>query len=272
MREGQIVVSEGRSLVGTVSKTFSNYSWVTLITDPKSAVSAIVQESRAEGVVAGNYDASLNMEFVGQGAAVKTGRLRPHVGRWRGLSRRHRHRPRSDGEEDRPGSLPERERRSPREPLEHRAGARAHELRAAEAGAALMRYWTGAAIAFFLALLQASSIEQFSVLGVTPNLLLVLLVSWLVVRGLDDVLPNDRRRRASPSGSSGYKRRAWCCSRCCPIAGLGVLREMHIIHSDLLARVGIGRRGHRRLRDDHASPLHGFWRWTTMSQRPCGAP
>ena len=52
-----------------------------------------------------------------------------------------------------------------------------------------MRYCTGAAIALFLALLQASSIEQFKVLGVTPNLLLVLLVSWLVVRGLDDVLP-----------------------------------------------------------------------------------
>jgi rod shape-determining protein MreC len=72
-REGQIVVSEGRSLVGTISKTFDSYSWVTLITDPKSAVSAIVQESRAEGVVAGNYDASLNMEFVGPGAAVKKG-------------------------------------------------------------------------------------------------------------------------------------------------------------------------------------------------------
>lgn len=73
VREGQIVVSEGRSLVGTISKVFDSYAWVTLITDPKSAVSAIVQESRAEGVVAGNYDASLNMEFVGQGAAVKKG-------------------------------------------------------------------------------------------------------------------------------------------------------------------------------------------------------
>jgi rod shape-determining protein MreC len=73
VREGQIVVSEGRSLVGTISKAFDSYAWVTLITDPKSAVSAIVQESRAEGVVAGNYDASLNMEFVGQGAAVKQG-------------------------------------------------------------------------------------------------------------------------------------------------------------------------------------------------------
>lgn len=73
VREGQIVVSEGRSLVGTIAKVFDSYAWIMLITDPKSAVSAIVQESRAEGVVAGNYDASLNMEFVGQGAAVKQG-------------------------------------------------------------------------------------------------------------------------------------------------------------------------------------------------------
>lgn len=73
VKEGMIVVTEGRSLVGTVSKVLDGYAWVTLITDPKSAVSALVQESRAEGVVAGNYNGSLNMEFVGQGAAVKQG-------------------------------------------------------------------------------------------------------------------------------------------------------------------------------------------------------
>jgi rod shape-determining protein MreC len=73
VKEGMIVVSEGRSLVGTVTRTFDDYAWVTLITDPKSAVSAIVQESRADGVVSGNYDGSLVMEFVGQGAAVKAG-------------------------------------------------------------------------------------------------------------------------------------------------------------------------------------------------------
>jgi rod shape-determining protein MreC len=73
VKEGMIVVTEGRSLVGTVSKVYSDYSWIMLITDPKSAVSAIVQESRAEGVVAGNYDGALNMEFVGQGAAVQQG-------------------------------------------------------------------------------------------------------------------------------------------------------------------------------------------------------
>jgi rod shape-determining protein MreC len=73
IKEGMIVVSEGRSLVGTVTKVFDDYAWVTLITDPKSAVSAIVQESRADGVVSGNYDGSLVMEFVTQGAAVKEG-------------------------------------------------------------------------------------------------------------------------------------------------------------------------------------------------------
>ena len=73
VRQGMIVVSEGRSLVGTISKVYGDYAWVELITDPKSAISSIVQESRAEGVVAGNYDGSLNMEFVGQGAAVKQG-------------------------------------------------------------------------------------------------------------------------------------------------------------------------------------------------------
>ena len=73
VREGMVVVTEGRSLVGTVTRTFDDHAWVTLITDPKSAVSAMVQESRAEGVVAGNYGGELVMEFVGQGAPVKEG-------------------------------------------------------------------------------------------------------------------------------------------------------------------------------------------------------
>jgi len=71
--EGMIVVTEGSSLVGTVTRVYDDYAWIMLITDPKSAVAAIVQESRAEGVVAGNYDGALDMEFVGQGAAVKQG-------------------------------------------------------------------------------------------------------------------------------------------------------------------------------------------------------
>jgi rod shape-determining protein MreC len=73
VREGMIVVTEGRTLVGTISRTFDDYAWVTLIDDPSSAVSALVQETRAEGVVAGAYDGGLTMEFVGQGALVGEG-------------------------------------------------------------------------------------------------------------------------------------------------------------------------------------------------------
>jgi uncharacterized membrane protein YjgN (DUF898 family) len=96
-----------------------------------------------------------------------------------------------------------------------------------------MRYWTGAAIALFLALLQASSIEQFKVLGVTPNLLLVLLVSWLVVRGLDDVLPMIAVAGVT-IGFVGLQTPGLVLLALLPIAGLGLLREMHVIHSDLV--------------------------------------
>ena len=96
-----------------------------------------------------------------------------------------------------------------------------------------MRYWTGAAIALFLALLQASSIEQFKVFGVTPNLLLVLLVSWLVVRGLDDVLPMIAVAGIT-MGFVGLQMPGLILLALLPIAGLGVLRELHIIHSDIL--------------------------------------
>jgi uncharacterized membrane protein YjgN (DUF898 family) len=96
-----------------------------------------------------------------------------------------------------------------------------------------MRYWTGAGIALFLALLQASSIEQFKVLGVTPNLLLVLLVSWLVVRGLDDVLPMIAVSGIT-MGFVGLQMPGLILLALLPIAGLGVLRELHIIHSDIL--------------------------------------
>jgi hypothetical protein len=96
-----------------------------------------------------------------------------------------------------------------------------------------MRYWTGAAFALFLALLQASSIEQFKVAGVSPNLLLVLLVSWLVVRGLDDVLPMIAVAGIT-IGFVGLQTPGLVLLALLPIAGLGLLREMHVIHSDLL--------------------------------------
>jgi len=96
-----------------------------------------------------------------------------------------------------------------------------------------VRYWTGAVIAFFLAIVQASSVEQFKILGVSPNLLLVFLVAWLVVRGLDDVLPMLFVAGVT-FGLVGLQPPGVILLALLPIAGFGVLRELHVVHSDLI--------------------------------------
>ena len=67
------VVTEGNTLVGTVTKVSDSYSWVTLVTDVDSGVSAIIQESRAQGVVSGSYNRQMAMNFVDQDSTVKQG-------------------------------------------------------------------------------------------------------------------------------------------------------------------------------------------------------
>jgi rod shape-determining protein MreC len=67
------IVTEGRALVGTITKVEDNHSWVTLVTDVDSAVSSLTVESRANGVVSGGYNRQLSMEFVTQEAPVKEG-------------------------------------------------------------------------------------------------------------------------------------------------------------------------------------------------------
>ncbi len=73
IKVGMPVVTEGNTLVGTVSKVEGDHSWVTLVTDVDSGVSALLQESRAEGVVVGGYDRKLSMQFVEQNATVNEG-------------------------------------------------------------------------------------------------------------------------------------------------------------------------------------------------------
>ena len=75
VREGMVVLTQQGSLVGSVSRALNDAAWVTLITDPTSAVSALIQESRAQGVVAGAADGTLTMEFVEETADVKEGDL-----------------------------------------------------------------------------------------------------------------------------------------------------------------------------------------------------
>ncbi len=96
-----------------------------------------------------------------------------------------------------------------------------------------MRYWVGSVVVFLMALVQASSVEQVRVLGVVPNLMLVFLVSWLVVRGLDDVLPMIALAGIT-LGLIGLQTPGLVLLALLPIAGLGLVRELHVVHSDLL--------------------------------------
>lgn len=96
-----------------------------------------------------------------------------------------------------------------------------------------MRYWIGAAVAFMLAIVQASSMEQFKILDVSPNLLLVFLCGWLIMRGLDDVLPMLFVAGVT-FGLIGLQPPGVVLLALLPVAGFGLLRELHIIHSDLV--------------------------------------
>jgi rod shape-determining protein MreC len=72
VRAGHVVLSE-QGLVGRVSEVGTNYSKVILITDPSSTVSALVEGSRATGIVRGQYGDSLIMDWLLQTEKVKVG-------------------------------------------------------------------------------------------------------------------------------------------------------------------------------------------------------
>ena len=101
-----------------------------------------------------------------------------------------------------------------------------------------MRYWTGSLIVFVLALVQASSVQQFRILGVVPNLMLVFLAAWLVVRGLEDVLPMIGVAGVT-LGLIGLQTPGLILLALLPLALFGVVREMHIVHSDLVLEIAL---------------------------------
>ncbi len=67
-----IVVSE-TGVVGRVSEVGANYSKVVLVTDSASTVSALVQGSRAAGIVRGQFGDTLVMDWILQTEDVKIG-------------------------------------------------------------------------------------------------------------------------------------------------------------------------------------------------------
>jgi rod shape-determining protein MreC len=72
VRLGHVVVSE-QGLVGRVSEVGTNYAKVLLITDPSHTLSALVEGSRATGIVRGQYGDSLVMDWILQTEPVKPG-------------------------------------------------------------------------------------------------------------------------------------------------------------------------------------------------------
>ena len=72
IKVGDIVVSE-QGLVGRISEVGTNYSKVLLITDPSSTLSALVEGSRATGIVRGQYGDSLIMDWLLQTEKVRVG-------------------------------------------------------------------------------------------------------------------------------------------------------------------------------------------------------
>jgi rod shape-determining protein MreC len=67
------VVLSDQGVVGRVSEVGSNYSKVLLVTDSSSVVSALVQGSRANGIVRGQFGDSLIMDWLLQTEPVKVG-------------------------------------------------------------------------------------------------------------------------------------------------------------------------------------------------------
>ena len=72
VRVGQVVLAE-QGVVGRVSEAGTNYAKVLLVTDSSSSVSALVQTSRASGIVRGQYGDTLVMEWILQSDPVKAG-------------------------------------------------------------------------------------------------------------------------------------------------------------------------------------------------------
>lgn len=68
-------VTDGSGVVGQVTSVSMYTSTVTLLADPTCSVSALLQGSRATGVLSGSVDGSLHLEYVSSDVDVSVGEL-----------------------------------------------------------------------------------------------------------------------------------------------------------------------------------------------------
>jgi rod shape-determining protein MreC len=69
----EMPVVTARGLVGRITRVGDSWARVLLLIDPSSSVNALVQRSRATGVVQGQEDGSLLMRYIAQGDDVQPG-------------------------------------------------------------------------------------------------------------------------------------------------------------------------------------------------------
>lgn len=72
LRRGMPVIS-ARGLVGRIAEVNAQWSKVLLLTDPSSSVNAMIQRSRATGVVQGGVGRKLVMRYIPQGEPLQEG-------------------------------------------------------------------------------------------------------------------------------------------------------------------------------------------------------
>lgn len=70
---GMSVVSGGAGLVGRISDVGPRTAKVRLLTDPESSVAALLQTTRGTGLLVGQSDGSLQMEYIPQEEEVRVG-------------------------------------------------------------------------------------------------------------------------------------------------------------------------------------------------------
>lgn len=71
IEEGMAVLASGGALMGQIGKADAKHSYVVPITDAASSINVITQESRVGGILRGEYELSLNLEFIPQNTEIK---------------------------------------------------------------------------------------------------------------------------------------------------------------------------------------------------------
>lgn len=101
-----------------------------------------------------------------------------------------------------------------------------------------MRYLLVTPLLFLAALVQASVLPSVRVLGIMPNLILVFVVAWAMIRGPDDAVPAVVLGGLS-LGLFSAQPLGLAILALLPIVPLATLRDLHLLQSNFLLTVPV---------------------------------